>query len=333
MSSAAAFAEHDLALAVDRDDPVGDVGEDGEAALLLERDALVELGVRERRRRVRRERGQRVDLLGQPGAGLERVDREDAVDRAFRADQRDAEEGAVTRAEDRIGGDVTVVDLDVVDRDRRARLDDVAEQPAGRRRTGTERRLGPGAGAALHDQLVAHQQPNRAGFGAEQRGRLLHHLVEDGRRVELGREQAARSRQLLRERARGALGLEQVAALERATGRVGEMDGKLEVVVGELAGFGEEDEHEAAASLPRRLDGSREQRARAGPDSECTPLWIEAVVVRYGGRREDPALGRGGRQSPGGVGKPARERPGEVVGQLVRADELERARARHQHGR
>ena len=40
--------EHDLALAIDGDDPVGDVREDRLAALLLVADALVELGVHAR---------------------------------------------------------------------------------------------------------------------------------------------------------------------------------------------------------------------------------------------------------------------------------------------
>ena len=215
------------------------------------------------------------------------------MDGALGADQGDAEEGAVTGAKDRVGVGVPVVVLDVVDRDRGARLDDVSQQPAGRRRAGAERRLRPWAGPALEDQLVVGEQSNRAGFGAEERRRLLHDLVEHRRRIELGREQAARACELLRERSRGALGLEQVAALEGAAGRVGEMDSELEVVVGELARLGEEDEDESALSLPRRLDRCREQRGRACPDGERAPLRIEAVVVRHRGRGEDPPLGRG----------------------------------------
>ena len=71
--------EHDLALAVDGDDPVGDVGEDRLAALLLERDALVELGVRERGGGVAGEGRERLDLLLAPGARAAAVDREHAV--------------------------------------------------------------------------------------------------------------------------------------------------------------------------------------------------------------------------------------------------------------
>src|SRR5438045_2446213 len=83
--------EDDVALAVDGDDAVGDVGEDREAPLLLERDPLVELGVRERGGSVPGERAKRLDLLRPPGARALAVDREDAVQRALRADERHAE--------------------------------------------------------------------------------------------------------------------------------------------------------------------------------------------------------------------------------------------------
>ena len=62
--------DDDAPVAVDGDDPVGDVRQDGGALLVLERDSLVELGVRERDRRVRGERGERLDLLLSPGSGL-----------------------------------------------------------------------------------------------------------------------------------------------------------------------------------------------------------------------------------------------------------------------
>ena len=58
--------EDDLALAIDRDDAVGDVGEDGDAAFLLEGDVLVELGAGERGGHVASERHQRLDLLVGP---------------------------------------------------------------------------------------------------------------------------------------------------------------------------------------------------------------------------------------------------------------------------
>ena len=71
--------EHDLAVPVDGDDPVGDVGENRDAPLPLDRDSLVELGVREHRRRVPGQRDQRLDLLLPPGARALRVDGQHAV--------------------------------------------------------------------------------------------------------------------------------------------------------------------------------------------------------------------------------------------------------------
>ena len=95
--------EHDLALAVDGDDPVGDVGEDRHAALLLERDALVELGARERGRGVAGEGRERLDLLLAPGARRAAVDREHALDGALGADERRGHAGGVAGGEHRVG--------------------------------------------------------------------------------------------------------------------------------------------------------------------------------------------------------------------------------------
>ena len=72
--------EHDLALAVDGDDPVGDVREDRVAALPLDRDPLVELGVREHRGGVPGQCRQRLDLLLAPDARALRVDREHTLE-------------------------------------------------------------------------------------------------------------------------------------------------------------------------------------------------------------------------------------------------------------
>ena len=82
--------EDDLALAVDGDDSVGDVRQDRDAALLLERDALVD-GARERGRRVPGERRERLDLLLPPGTRAAAVDRQHALHRSLGAD-----EGAAT---------------------------------------------------------------------------------------------------------------------------------------------------------------------------------------------------------------------------------------------
>src|SRR5439155_7551712 len=80
-----AIPDHDLALAVDGDAPVRDLREDREAPLLLERDPLVELRVRERGRGVRGEGEQGLDLLLAPLARPAAVHGKHAVERSFRA--------------------------------------------------------------------------------------------------------------------------------------------------------------------------------------------------------------------------------------------------------
>ena len=64
--SAARFQSDNHALRVDRDDAVGDVAEDRVQPLLLERDLLVALGVRQHGCRVAGERHERLDLLVAP---------------------------------------------------------------------------------------------------------------------------------------------------------------------------------------------------------------------------------------------------------------------------
>src|SRR5262249_48639807 len=101
----------------------------------------------------------------------------------------------------------------------------------------------------------------RGGFRVHERGSLLDDLVEDSRRIELAREQASRARQLLRDRARAALGLEQLAPLERAARGVGEMTGELEILVAERPFRREEEEDKSVARAARRLDGHGEKGA------------------------------------------------------------------------
>ena len=112
--------EDDLAVPVDRDDAVCDVGKDRNAALLLEGDARIELGVRKRCRRVPRKRKQRLDLFGPPPAGLARVDGQHARERAFGTGQRDAEKRRIAGQENRVGACHTFVAADVFDRERGA---------------------------------------------------------------------------------------------------------------------------------------------------------------------------------------------------------------------
>ena len=194
---------------------------------------LVELGVRERGRRVRGERRERLDLLLAPGARAAAVDREHAVHAALRADERDAEVRGVAGGEQRVGlasrslaGDVGTA----------TGVRDWTTSPASRAVDGaraSRARLGASAAAGVTTSSSPSSSRIDARVGAEQRRRLRDDLVEHGLRVELGGEQAAGAGELLRERARAALRLEELAALERAAGGAGEVARELEVVVGE----------------------------------------------------------------------------------------------------
>ena len=136
------------------------------------------------------------------------------------------------------------------------------------------------------DELVALEHADRARVGMHEVGRLLHDLVENRGRVELGREEPAGARQLLRERARALLAFEQLASLERAARRVGEMMSELEVVVRERPLVREQDDDEppaarravstgmksaawypAAVAAARHSSGNRSSSASAGAAS------------------------------------------------------------------
>ena len=103
MTSAAWFQTHDPVVAIDGDDPVGDVREDGDALFALQGDATVELGIGERDGDACGQRSQRLALLISPGAWTACVHREDAVDGALAAGNGDREEGTVAGREDRVG--------------------------------------------------------------------------------------------------------------------------------------------------------------------------------------------------------------------------------------
>ena len=115
-----------------------------------------------------------------------------------------------------------------------AGLDDVAGQPRGR---GDPRvadgGLAPSPAAAPATSSSPSSSRIDRGVGVEQGRRLLDDLVEQHAGIELRREQGARAGQLLGEGTSAPLGLEQLAALERAAGCPGEIARELEVVVGE----------------------------------------------------------------------------------------------------
>ena len=156
----------------------------------------------------------------------------------------------------------------------------------------------PSADGGADDELVVLEHADRARVGVHELRRLLDDLVENRGRVELGREQAARARQLLRERPRAPLRLEQLAALERAARRVGEVARELEVVFGEDALLREEDDDEAAAP---RVAATR-RAPRAARDSRLAPPPLaprrgKALVVGERRRREHAALRGGARRA------------------------------------
>ena len=289
--SAELVPQDDLALAVDGDDPVGDVGEDRVAPLSLERDPLVELGVGQHGRGVPGQRGERLDLLLTPDARPLRVDGEHALEPLLDPDERHAQVGGVTRGEDRVVGDEPRVTLDVGVDDRRARLDDVARGPSGGGRARAGDRRSSHASDRADDELVALDQLDRARVGAEQRRSLVGDLLEDRGGLELRRQEAAQARELLGERARGSLAFVELAALEAGACSTGQPTAELEIVVGERPLLGEEDDDEPSFLAPWRVDGNREQR----PDArEPTPLRAEPVVVVERRRGQEAPLARGG---------------------------------------
>ena len=161
---------------------------------------------------------------------------------------------------------------------------------------------------------------------------MLDDLLEDGVRIELGRDQAAHARELLRERARAALRLVQVAALERSAHRVRELLCELEIVVGEAMLLGEADEDDAAALAARRLERHREQRLVPGLACECLPLVAEPVVLRDGRRGDHATFLRAQPEHLRGSGEPLAKAGRERRRQLEAARELQLAAARrHQH--
>jgi hypothetical protein len=236
--------EDDLALAIDGDDAVGDVGQDRLAPLLLLTDALIELGVHAGAGRRRRECQQDLFLLRPPDARAHGVDGEDPLHRPVRADHGHAEVPGVAGREHRVGLTDSSVVTDVGDRPRGTRLHDVADEPGSRRRARTDRLPLPIAYRGAPDHLVALEQPNRGASDLKQLDGGAHSDIEQVVRVELARQLDAGSRKPLGERAGTALALVQLAPLERAAGCTGDVSGQLELLVPEHRLAPEEDDHE-----------------------------------------------------------------------------------------
>ena len=156
-----AVPEHDVPFPVDGDDAVGDVREDRDALLALDRDTLVELGVRQRDRGVCSERDQCLRLVFAPEARLQRRTRRAlraVPPRGPRAARRDRR-GARTRSARPTRSGLRAARFLVSDR--RARLHDVAADPAGRRGTGAERLLRALADRSGDHELVVLERGER----------------------------------------------------------------------------------------------------------------------------------------------------------------------------
>ena len=236
--------EHDPTLAIDGHDPIRDVREDGKAAFLLERDALVQLRARKRGGGVPGKGVERLDFIALPAPRPPRIDGQDTLRASLRTHERHCQEGAVPSCQGRVRGGWPLA-FDVPDRDRGQRLNRVRRRPARGRRARVEQIVRQLSARRTDDELVILEQANDGGIGPEESGRLGDDLVEDCSRIELGGEQSARTRQLLREAARPALALVELAALERAAGGPRKVERQLEVVVTEAPRLREEDHDQA----------------------------------------------------------------------------------------
>ncbi len=140
--------------------------------------------------------------------------------------------------------------------------------------------LAPAPEAARTTSSSSSSSLCRGAVRLEQLDRVPDDLVEDVLGIELARELAARLREPLRERPGPALELVQLAALERAPGRTGDVPGQLELLVGEDALAHEEDERQARLGPARLRQRHREQRAEAdGIGGRGKPVG-EAAVLR-----------------------------------------------------
>ena len=116
-----------------------------------------------------------------------------------------------------------------------------------------------------------------------------------------------------------ALGLEQLASLERSACRDGEVAGQLEVVVRETALLGEEDEYERGLVAPRRLHGRSQQRAAARLVERAAPFLVEALVGAQARRREHAPAPGGRAQRSVRIAQPVLEEAHERGRQRVEA--------------
>ena len=144
----------------------------------------------------------------------------------------------------------------------------------------------PVTGGRAHDHLVALEQPNRGASGLEQLDGGAHGDVEQVVRIELAGELDAGAREPLRERAGAALALVQLAPLERAAGRTGDVARQLELLVAEHRLAAEEDDHEPEPVTGRLDERNREQRVAVRLLGGLREPGGEAAVVAEPARGE-----------------------------------------------
>ncbi len=220
----------------------------------------------------------------------------------------------------------------VADRLRGPGLDDRARE-AGRRAQGRAcEALRPGAVGRAHNEVVAVDKADDRGVRVQQARRLSRDLLEHDRGIEARPEERPEPREPLRERARAALALEELAPLERALRGVADVPGEKHVLVGERALAVEEDDARVRL-LPDPGHRRTDERAVALRSEQLAQLRVEAVVARELGRREDPPLPRLDRERPRRRADAGGETLPDRVRQLVRAREDDRvARSLENHG-
>ena len=153
--------------------------------------------------------------------------------------------------------------------------------------------------------------------------------VEDVVRIELARELAAGLGEPLRQVARPAFALVELAALERAARGRRDLRRELELIVVERALALEEDEHETRSLAPRLLQRNGQQRASPGGRRRGPEPVAEAVVVPEPPGRQHLAAAGARRQRRRALAEVRREPLRELVG----AGQLERRTGAAEHGR
>ena len=217
----------------------------------------------------------------------------------------------------------------VRDGERLPRLRDGARDGGPRAGGGAEQALRPGPRRGADDELLALEDPDHGGVGPEQVGRLPGHVAEHDDGVEAGGEQGADMRDVLRERARAALALEQLAALERAARGAAQVLGEPDVLVGERPAAAEED-GDGVRLVAHAGDGRAEERAVALRQQRPAQRLVEAVVGVELARGENRLVGP--RAGKGHCGSPPSMRSAHALRQLV-ASRRERRRRRGARGR